>query len=328
MRPLLFQLPLPALRLSLWPVLLGAAIVVALLAFLASRSEPAGGRRRLVFPGAVVVALLGAAFAYRERALVVKPIEVGGFGAMLALSLGLGVWLTQRAAERSGLSRAASAGVCAAVAVSGIVGARVGYALLHPADLGSVLGVLAFFDGGLALHGALVFGVVAAVVSSRRGGLSPLAWLDAASAGLAVGIVLTRFGCWLEGCDFGRVLGAGAPRLVARLGTFPAGSPAWVDQVSTQLISASAPVALPVHPAQLYEAVAGALLVALVLVVQRRASRAGTSALAVLAGYVFLRVVVDLVRPPSRELWLGRFALFAGIVAVVLVFSKGRRQAS
>jgi phosphatidylglycerol:prolipoprotein diacylglycerol transferase len=326
MRPLLFQLPFPALRLSLWPALLGAALGVALLAFLAFRRTPAGARRGLAFPGAVVASLLVAAFLYRDRALVVKPIEVGAFGAMLALSLGVGVWLTQRAAERRGLSRAESASVCAAVAVSGIVGARVGHALLHPSELGSVLGVLAFFDGGLVAHGALAFGVVAAFVASRRCGVAPLAWLDAASAGLAVGVVLTRFGCWLEGCDFGRVLSAGAPRFLARLGAFPAGSPAWVDQVSTQVISASAPLSLPVHPAQLYEALGGALLVALVLWVERRKARAGASALAVLAGYALLRVLVDFGRPPSREVWLGRLVLLAGCLALVSVLARARRR--
>jgi phosphatidylglycerol---prolipoprotein diacylglyceryl transferase len=325
MRPLLFQLPLPAFRLSLWPALLGAAFVVGVLTFLAWRREPAGERRRFAFPGAVLAALLVAAFAYRDRALVVKPIEVGGFGAMLALSLGIGVWLTQRAAERRGLSREASANVCVAVAVSGIVGARVGHSLLHPAELGSVLGVLAFFDGGLLAHAALVFGVVAALVASRRRGLSPLAWLDAASAALAVGVVLTRFGCWLEGCDFGRVLAAGAPRFLARLGTFPAGSPAWVDQVSTQAISASAPVALPVHPAQLYEVVGGALLVGLALWVERRKPRAGAAALTVLGGYALLRVLVDFGRPPSPETWLARFVLLAGCLAAAGAVLRARR---
>jgi hypothetical protein len=218
MRPLLFQVPLPALRLSLWPALLGAAVVVAIFTLLAFREARGRERQRALVPGAIAASLVVGAFLYRDRALVVKPIEVGGFGVMLALSLGLGVWLTQRAAERGGMSRVESASVCGAVAVSGIVGARLGHALLHPSDFGSVLGVLAFFDGGLVLYGALAFGVVAAFVESRRRSLAPLAWLDAASAGLAVGIVLTRFGCWLEGCDFGRPLGAEAPRFLARVG--------------------------------------------------------------------------------------------------------------
>jgi phosphatidylglycerol:prolipoprotein diacylglycerol transferase len=247
---------------------------------------------------------------------------------MLARSLGVGVWLTQRAAERRGLSRADSASVCAVAAVSGIVGARVGYALLHPSELGSVLGVLAFFDGGLVAHGALAFGVVAAFVASRRRGLLPLGWLDAASTGLALGVVLTRVGCWLEGCDFGRVLGDGAPRFLARLGTFPAGSPAWVEQVTTQALPASAPAALPVHPAQLYEALGGALLVALVLWVERRKPRAGATALTVLAGYALLRVLVDFTRAPSREVWLGRVVVVGGILAAALVLARARRTAA
>lgn len=322
MRPLLFEVPLPALRLSLWPALAGLAVAVGVLVLLSYRSSPAAERRGLALPGAVSVALLVAAFVYRDRALVVAPLPVSGFGAMLVLALGAGIWITQRSAERRGLSRDASASVCAAAAIAGIAGARVGYALLHPSSLDSPFGVLAFFDGGLVAPGALAFGVAAAFVAARRRGLPPLAWLDAASAGLALGVVLVRFGCWLEGCDFGRTLGAGAPRLLARLGTFPAGSPAWVEQVSTQTTSASAPVSLPVHPAQLYEALGGVLLVALTLAVERRKPRAGTSALAVLAGYLVLRVLVDFTRPPSRDVWLARFVLLAAALAAAIVAGR------
>lgn len=326
MRPLLFQIPLPALRLSLWPVLVSVAVVVGVLAFLAFRQGPPEGRRGLAFPAAVTLALLVAALVYRDRALVVGSVEVGSFGAMLALSLGAGAWLTLRTAERRGMPRDAAANVCVVAAVSGIVGARVGFALLHPSDLGSVLGVLAFFDGGLVGHGALAFGVAGAWVAARRRGLSPHAWLDAASPGLAVGVVLARFGCFLEGCDFGRQLGAGAPRALARLGTFPAASPAWVDQVTSQAIAVSAARALPVHPSQLYEALGGAALVAVVLAVERRKPRAGASALAVVAGYLVLRVFVDFTRSPSREVWLGRAVVLAGMVAAAAVFVRSRAR--
>jgi phosphatidylglycerol:prolipoprotein diacylglycerol transferase len=329
MRPLLFEIPLPVARLSLWPALVGVALVVAVLAFLAFRKAPAEERRGLVVPAAVVASLLVAAFVLGDRALVVGSIEVGGFGAMLALSLGVGAWLTQRAAERRGLPREASATVCVVAGVGGIVGARVGYALLHPSELASPFGVLAFFDGGLVAHGALSFGAVTAFVAARRLALPPLAWLDAASPGLALGVVFTRFGCWLEGCDFGRLMGIGAPRFLATLGTFPAGSPAWVEQVTTQAISASSPVALPVHPSELYELVAGALLVGLALAVERRKPRAGAPALAVLAGYAVLRVLVDLTRPASREVWLGRAVVLLGVaVAAVLVVRSRRPERS
>ncbi len=325
MRPLLFEIPLPVARLSLWPALVGIALVVLLLALLAFRKGPVAERRGLAFPAAVAVSLLVAAFVLRSHALVVGPIEVGGFGAMLALSLGVGAWLTQRAVERRGLSREASATVCVAAGVGGIVGARVGYALLHPSGLASPLAVLAFFDGGLVAHGALSFGVAAAFIAARRLALPPLAWLDAASPGLALGVVLTRFGCWLEGCDFGRPLGAGAPRFLAKLGTFPAGSPSWVDQVQSQMIAASSLAALPVHPAQLYEALAGALLVGLALFVERRKPRTGASTLAVLAGYALLRVLVDLTRPASREVWLGRAVVLLGVTLMAVIAARARR---
>src|SRR6185295_2298765 len=104
-----------------------------------------------------------------------------------------------------------------------------------------------------------------------------------------VGLFVTRLGCWLEGCDFGRSLSAAAPAWLARLGTFPGQSPAWVAQVLAGSLAPSAGASAPVHPTELYESACGALLVALALALGRRQRAAGTTALSVLAGYLVLR---------------------------------------
>ena len=83
---------------------------------------------------------------------------------------------------------------------------------------------------------------------------------------LALGTVLTRIGCYLYGCDFGTPLGACAPGWLKALGTFPRwhhddlhvyGSPAWLHHVDRYGLARDSSASLPVHPTQLYEALAG-----------------------------------------------------------------------
>ncbi|HEY3495474.1 MAG TPA: prolipoprotein diacylglyceryl transferase family protein [Polyangiaceae bacterium] len=316
MHPVLFELPLPRLHVPLGFALAALAVLGVVLGGLGAR------RRSLDLTLIGVVAALGGLFgavAYRDRVLALGPIAVPSFGALLALSLGLGTVLALRAATRSGLDRERALAACIAAACAGVLGARLAYAALHPRELGEWARLLAFRDGGLVAYGGLVAGLGAAWLALGRKRTELLLWLDAVAPGFPLGVLLTRIGCWLEGCDFGRLLAAGAPGWLRALGSFPSGSRAWVEQVLAQKLSAAAPVALPVHPTELYEALGGALLAGLVLALRRRQRAAGHAGLVALAGYAIVRLVVDLFRDGSAEVWAARvLALFAGIAAVVL----------
>jgi len=312
MHPLLFRIPLPAWRIPLGPALACLAALGAMTAFWAWRRDRSWGTA--VGPLVVTVSAALAALVLGQHVLVLAPLEVPAFGALLALSVAAGALLTDRLAERAGLDRAGSRGACIEAALFGILGARLAFVLLHPTELDSLARLFAFHDGGLVAHGALAAGAVAGYVAARRSAVPPLAWLDAASPGVALGITVTRLGCYLEGCDFGRVLGPSAPGLVARIGTFPAASRAWAEQVIAQAIPPTARTSLPVHPAELYEALGGAILLLLALVVRRRQAGEGLVALTVLGGYAVLRAIVDLSREPSSEVWFGRAVAVSAIV--------------
>jgi phosphatidylglycerol---prolipoprotein diacylglyceryl transferase len=196
--------------------------------------------------------------------------------------------------------------------------------VLHPGEVTSVGHALSLRSGGLSgplgiAFGALVFGWVGA----RRGLPLPLLF-DSAAPAFALGLFLSRVGCWLQGCDFGKVLAASAPSWLARLGTFPRESPAWTEQVLARAIPPSAAVSLPVHPSELYESVTGLVLLALALVVARKQHRAGTTALAVTFGYLALRVLVDYSKLASAEVWCARAILVLGLVLALALTLRRR----
>ena len=74
--------------------------------------------------------------------------------------------------------------------------------------------------------------------------------LDVAAPAVAIGAAVGRIGCFLNGCCDGTI--CTLPWGVQ----FPAGSHAWMRQLNAGLISEAAPLSLPVHPTQLYAAIA------------------------------------------------------------------------
>jgi phosphatidylglycerol:prolipoprotein diacylglycerol transferase len=244
-------------------------------------------------------------------------LAVPAFGALLAAAFGAGLVLTARLAARAGFRPEGTLGACLVASFAGLLAARIGFVALHPSEVASFGDALSLANGGLSGGVGLAAGAVALVISARRRGLGASLLLDMAAPGAALGIALTRLGCFLEGCDFGRPLGARAPAVLARLGAFPRGSPAWVHEVVTHALPPSAAFALPVHPSELYEAAAALVLAFGALAALRRQARAGTTACLVLAGYAALRVVVDFTRTPSPDVWCARGLLLAALAVTV-----------
>jgi prolipoprotein diacylglyceryltransferase len=144
-------------------------------------------------------------------------------------------------------------------------------------------------------------GAVAAVCRAHD---VPLARLgDLASAPLGVALLFARLGCFLAGCDYGKVTS------VAWAVRFPAGSPAWHDHVAAGLVSADRAESLPVHPTELYEAALGVVIAVVVLCVARlRWSRRGDGRVFLVAAAVYAvgRILIEALRGDAgRGIYLG-----------------------
>ncbi|HWP05393.1 MAG TPA: prolipoprotein diacylglyceryl transferase family protein [Polyangiaceae bacterium] len=253
-------------------------------------------------------------------------LEVAAFGALFAVAVALGGWVTLRLGERAGLGREPLLAVLAAALFAGLLGARLGFVLLHPGLVQSFGDAVSLKSGGLSGTLGLVAGASVAFFAARSRRLSAATLFDAVAPVFGIGVALTRLGCYLEGCDFGRPLSASAPRWLARLGTFPARSHAWVDHVSSGALAPDAQVSLPVHPSELYECILALALTGFSLFVRRRSTRAGDAALAVAAGYLAVRVLVDFSRPASADVWCARSVLLAagGLATLVTLRARAR----
>jgi phosphatidylglycerol:prolipoprotein diacylglycerol transferase len=315
MYPVLWHLPLPAWAVPLSPTLVALALVGVVLVLIGWRYRATD----LTFVGAL--AALGgsaAAMSFKGQQTTLTALPVTSYGAMLCVALLAGWYLATLLGRREGLPRDLMATSFFVAAVSGFIGARILYVLTNAGEVASFADAVNARRGGLTGYGALVVGFVATFWFVRRRGVRVWAWADVATPGLAVGVVLTRIGCYLLGSDFGRPLGGTSPGWLQRLGTFPhwppqvldgIGAPAWVHHVSQGLVPLEADRSLPVHPTELYEVFAGLGLVVLSLVGQRWRTQRGRVFCTWVFAYGVVRWVVDALRDDPEQGRIGPYFL-------------------
>jgi phosphatidylglycerol---prolipoprotein diacylglyceryl transferase len=224
---------------------------------------------------------------------------------MVASGALVGLWLLRRELRRSGLPESALD-----VGLAGVFGGLAGAKLLWVAEhLGEEpLVALVFSRGGLSWFGGVAGGVLAGswLMNHRR--LPKVAVLAAATPGLVVGHQIGRIGCFLVGDDYGRP--SDLPWAVA----FPQGLP---------------PTTVPVHPTQLYEALA---LVPVALLLLRWRGQ-GRSDKFVLGAYLLMagavRFAVEFLRintPVVGVLTVAHLGALLAIVVGLVLLAAARRS--
>jgi phosphatidylglycerol:prolipoprotein diacylglycerol transferase len=187
----------------------------------------------------------------------IGSLPIKSYGVMLAISFLLGLRLAQHRARRLGIEPPRMADLAIVVMVAAIVGSRLFYVLTHIDQYrGHWLDAVAFWKGlyGLSMLGGVVLAVIGGFVLMllRRWPVWKVA--DAVIPSFALGIFITRIGCYLNGCCFGiptdSWIGVCFPR-----GSLPAQALGWPHSI---------------HPAQLYLSLAGLYLLLVLLWADRR----------------------------------------------------------
>lgn len=143
---------------------------------------------------------------------------------------------------------------------------------------------------GMTSFWGYLAGALAVAVVCKRERLSLARLGDLSVIPLGVALALARMGCFMAGCDYGKV--SSVPWAVR----FPAGSPAWRDHVRSGLIPAGRADSLPVHPTELYEALLGLAIIGIALVFARRRRKDGTLFLVAAATYAVGRILIETLR--------------------------------
>lgn len=305
MHPILFRIPLPDMPLKLWWVLLAAVVLAFIYAAAAYRQGERGGA---AFGGALAIGAGVAGWIFRAKEYHLQSLPLYSYGVMLALSLIVGWYLTLGLAERDfgEKYKEVLANCYIVTAIAAIAMARLLYVVTNLDEFHSITDVFAMRRGGLVAYGGFLGGFAGSLLYLRSRGLRLLPWADVAVPSLASGLLITRIGCYLFGCDFGKPLSDGAPEWLKKLGTFPhwadgtleqgSGSPAWIQHVQQRGLSIEAPASLPVHPTQLYESAVGLCLLVMLLVARRSQKFRGQIFLLFTFAYGVARFLLEILR--------------------------------
>jgi phosphatidylglycerol:prolipoprotein diacylglycerol transferase len=232
-------------------------------------------------------------------------VSIRWYGILIASSMAIGLWLATREAARRGESPDDLLKAAELALIGGLVGARLYYVLfnLDYYQTQPWWRILAVWEGGLAIHGGLIGGLLAGGAYVWAKGLPLLTYLDIVAPSLLLGQAIGRWGNFFNEEAFG-----GPTALPWKLYiSEPRRPPAFVDH---QFF----------HPTFLYESLWNlAAFLVLYFVLRRRLERApGALFLAYLGLYSLGRFWVEGLRTDSLMLGSMRVAQLVSVVAVAV----------
>jgi phosphatidylglycerol---prolipoprotein diacylglyceryl transferase len=239
------------------------------------------------------------------------------YGVLLAAAYLLGLQFALIRARSRGLDSQRVMDLGIWIIISALVGAKLLLLIVDFRQLtDSPRDLLSLARSGGVFYGGLIAAVTVALLYLRRHKLPLWTTTDVFAPGIALGHVVGRLGCLLAGCCFGRE--TSVPWAI----TFH--SPAALAQ--------GTPLGVPLHPTQLYEAGAEALILVFLLATERRGRPfPGRTFWSYMLLYGISRFIIEFYRGDSRGMVFDAVSTsqFVSIIlvplAVVMLFVLGRR---
>jgi len=249
-----------------------------------------------------------------------RSFPIASYGFMILLGFLLSLWLLRRRGQRLGIDPNAMFDAATFMLLGGIIGARVFYVIENWQSFAQNPGMILRLDkGGLAFYGGLLGGGVGLLgtIFMRRMPLS--ATVDTVASVVPFGHMFGRFGCFLNGCCFGKVTscwtGVRFPRILDS-GEHLVGSLPYQFHIEQGLVTVADAHSLPVHPTQLYEAGYNLLIFGVLTWVLRHRRRPGDVGWTYLLLYGSCRFVNEFFRGDHQPLeFAGGLTMFQLISA-------------
>jgi phosphatidylglycerol:prolipoprotein diacylglycerol transferase len=253
------------------------------------------------------------------RLFELGPVTLYTYGILLAAAYLAGLKLAMVRASHRQLDQTRVLDLGIYIIISALIGAKL---LLLLTDLQSYISnpaeLLTLARSGGVFYGGLILAVVVALWYIRKVGLPLWTTCDVFAPGIALGHIIGRLGCFFAGCCYGK------PTDVAWAITFT--DPFAATNVGT-------PLNVPLHPTQLYEAGAEAVILALLLATESRGRRfPGRTFWLYMLLYAASRYVIEIYRGDPRGV-VGIFStsqfisLVLAPLAVIMLVYLGRRTA-
>ncbi|MEN9208443.1 MAG: prolipoprotein diacylglyceryl transferase [Gloeomargarita sp. GMQP_bins_14] len=232
------------------------------------------------------------------------PLVIRWYGALIALAVLLGLQLSQFLAKRRGLNPDHIADLALALVVFSLLGARLYYvAFQWPYYAQNPWEIPAIWHGGLAIHGAILAGLLTTYVYAHRRKISLWQLTDVLVPSLALGQTIGRWGNFFNSEAFGR----------------PTDWP-WKLYIPYEKRPPEFRQFAYFHPTFLYESLWNLLVggVLLYLFFRYPRLRPGTLTLVYMAGYSLGRFFIEGLRTDSLMLGPWRVAQLVSLVGMAV----------
>lgn len=143
--------------------------------------------------------------AINPIAIELGPLAIHWYGIIIGTGVFLGLWLAIRESERRGLAKDLFIDLLIYAVPIAIISARIYYVIFewdnfykdHPGE------IIKIWNGGIAIHGALIGAVITAIIFTRKRGVSFWKVADIAAPSLILGQALGRWGNFINQEAFG-----------------------------------------------------------------------------------------------------------------------------
>src|SRR5437588_1221402 len=251
------------------------------------------------------------------RLLELGPVTVYTYGVLLAAAYLLGLRLAMARAKQRGLDATRVLDLGIYIIISALVGAKL---LLLITDFQTFRHdpreLFTLARSGGVFYGGLIVAVTVALWYIRRAGLPLWTTCDVFAPGIALGHAIGRFGCLFAGCCYGR----------------PTTEP-WGITFTDPFAAANVgtPLNQPLHPTQLYEAAAELLILAFLIVTERKGRPyPGRTFWRYMLLYAVTRFIIEFFRGDERGTVFmfstsQLISLLLAPLAIFMLFYLGRR---
>ena len=248
------------------------------------------------------------------------PFVVHIYALFILTGIILAIWIANRRLKQRGGESGVAIDIALWAVPFGIVGGRIFHVLTHLGDYfyegADLSAIFRIWEGGLAIYGAILFGLLGAWIGARVAGVRFWSFVDAVAPGVLLAQALGRWGNYFNQELFGTPT------------TLPWGLE--IEQ-SNPAYPAGLPAGVLFHPTFLYESIWSLIGVVLLINLDKRFElRWGKMFALYIAFYSVGRIWTESLRLDPSEVFLGLrtniWSALAGILAAIVIWRVQSRR--
>lgn len=231
-------------------------------------------------------------------------VDIHWYGILLVAGILVGYWIVNHLSRRSGISQETVSLIYINTLICGFIGARIYHVLSDWSFYASNLSqIFAVWNGGLAIHGAIIGAVLCIIYFSRKHHINLWKIMDLFAIAGILGQAIGRWGNYFNQELFGRPTDSAL------------GIPIDITHRPAEYIQST-----HFHPAFLYESILNLIVLVVLLFVYKKQKRPNSLVFWLYLGlYSSVRIIVESIRVNEAAMILGlRLPLLVSILLALL----------